>query len=186
MNRRNLIFKTAGIILLLVVTLILCFTYGPSRRIFVSPPETRNFSNNLDVLNYWHQKHLRGRVLYLFDRFSHIEMNKTQITNENYLDDALGKGMIRTVVHVVPSGAWQEVKKTLSSRSEFTFHDEVFTMPMDEGRLYVTTIDQVKQVSEPVLIVINKSAISPDEFARVTSLINHGVLNSDIVAMIGG
>lgn len=185
MTGRKLVFKTVAIALLLVVTLILCVTYGPSKRIFASPPETRNFSNNLEVLSYWHQKHLRGRVLYLFDRFSHIEMNKSLITNDNYLDDALGKGITRTVVHIVPSGAWQEVKKTLSSRSEFTLHDEVFTMPMDEGRLYVTTIDQIKQVPEPVLIVINRSAISHDEFARITSLIDRGVLNSDIVAMIG-
>jgi hypothetical protein len=184
MNPTNLKIKIIGIFLLFAATLVLCTSWGPSCRRFASPPVTRTFADNLQVLICWRQERLKGRVLYLFDRQPHIAVGEASTSNDTYLSDALRSGITRTIVHVVPTQAWPEVSQKLSSQSEFTLIEGAFVMPLEEGRLYVTTTDRIKLVSEKVLVVINRPVVGNEDLTKIYGLLKRGVLQSDLVALV--
>ncbi len=154
MTNRRLFIKSGIIVLLFVVTLLFCMLYGPLNRNYALPPAMRNVENNVDIFKAWEKEEVKGRILFLFDRHNHISPEVAAVSNDNYVSIALRKGIIREVHHIIPVSAWQEVRNKLLNTREFTYKDGVFIMPMAGGRLYVTTIDNIRSNKEKALLVV--------------------------------
>lgn len=172
--------KMTAILLFALITLLLCAFYGSQQRRYASPPVVRNVVRYVDIFHLWEQERVKGRILYLFDRRAFRSDKGTEATDDNYLDLALKKGIVRKVFHIVPASAWGEVQEHLRKDARFTHTNGIYVLPMEEGRLYVTTIGRITAMSEPVLIVVNSEVWLGEELERISRLQEQGVLKSDL------
>jgi len=185
MRTRALMIKTIAIVLCFLGVLLLCIFYGQHQRRYASPPVKRNVANYVDIYRLWEQEQIKGRILYLFDRRAFRSDKGTVPTNDNYLDLAVKKGIARHVFHIVPAAAWAEVQKNLRGDARFSFTDGVFVLPMEEGRLYVTTIERITATPEKVLVVVNREVWSAGELAQISRLMDEGIIKSDLAVFRG-
>lgn len=176
--------KAGAIIIGFVGTLFLCMFYGSLRRGYATRQIKQHVSSNVEIFRLWERENIKGRTLYLFDRHFNATLAEKTVTDENYLDLSLRRGMVRQVYHIVPKSAWQEVRDKLTTNDIFKFSDGVFFMPMTEGRLYVTTLDNIKPDQEIVLTVINRDIWSTDEMGVITGLLDRRILRSDLIAIL--
>jgi len=181
----GLMLKTAAILLSALGVLLLCVFYGPHQRRYAAPPVVRDVARYVDIYHLWEQERVKGRILYLFDRRAFRSDRGTEATDDNYLDLAVKKGIVRHVFHIVPVSAWAEVQKNLRGDARFSLTDGVFVLPMEEGRLYVTTIDRIKAQPEKVLVVVNREVWSAGELAQISRLMGQGGLKRDLVVFRG-
>jgi len=179
------LLKTAAILIFTLAVLLLSIYYGPHQRRYAAPPAEREAANYVGIYRLWEQERVKGRILYLFDRRAFRSDKGTVATDENYLDLAVKRGVVRHVFHVVPASAWPEVQQNLRQDPRFSFTDGVFMLPMEEGRLYVTTIDRITASPEKVLVVVNREVWNAGELAGIRRLLEQGLLKSDLVVFCG-
>jgi hypothetical protein len=185
MKSPALVLKTAAILLFTLGVLLLCTFYGPHQRRYAAPPVEREVANYVDIYHLWEVARVKGRILYLFDRRAFRSDKGTEATDDNYLDLAVKKGVVRHVFHIVPASAWPEVQKNLRKDPRFSLTRGVYVLPMEEGRLYVTTIDRITAPPEKVMVVVNREVWSADELTQIKRLMGQGGLKSDLAVFRG-
>jgi hypothetical protein len=185
MKAPAMMLKTSAILFFALGVLLLCTFYGPHQRRYAAPPVERDVAKYVDIYHLWEQERVKGRILYLFDRRAFRSDKGTEATDDNYLDLAVKKGMVRHVFHIVPASAWPEVQKNLRKDSRFSLTNGVFVLPMEEGRLYVTTIDRITAPQEKVLVSVNREVWSADELTQIKRLLDQGRLKSDLAVFRG-
>ncbi|HEY6872952.1 MAG TPA: hypothetical protein VI298_09530 [Geobacteraceae bacterium] len=105
---------------------------------------------------------------------------------ENYVYVAAQKGVVRTIYHIVPDGAWSEVSRVLSGYKMVTSSGETFRMVIVEGvPVVIMRMKDIPRLKEKVLVNINGDYWSDREMAEIIGLFHRNAVEADLVTVSG-
>jgi hypothetical protein len=182
--RRPALLRSGAILAAFVAVLLLCAFQGPRHRRYAGPPGVRTAPSHLAAFREWEREGVKGRVLCLFDRRAFLSDKGEVPTEENYLDLAVRRGIVRRIYHFVPSAAWPEVEAKLRADDRFRFEGGGFVHFMEEGRLFVTTIENVPQFEERALVLVNPASWSGQELVHVGHILRDHGIDSDLAIVV--
>ena len=184
MKRRAL---TIVCILLFSFTIYsLSFVYGPLRRSFASPGKSRQVFTSAEIGGLWETEAVRGRIAVLFTRRLNAEETADSDADVKYVYLAMNHGIIRTVYHIVPDGAWPEVMDNLSRWPIVRPVPGGLVAVLENGRVYVLPLSNLKPIDEKALVVIEPGVWKRAELAHIADLVKGGSVTTDLLAVIRG
>lgn len=183
---QNRMMTAAFVLFFACCILFLTLFYGPLRRTSALPPRVQPVLSAAEVLQLWESAGVKGRIAVLFTRHLNAERSLADEAGEKYANQAMQRGITRTLYHVVPDSAWPVVSQTLSSRRFVRATASGFILILPEGRVHVLPRSRFKPVTEQSLIVIEPDVWTSDELEQISRLVESGKQSSDLIALIRG
>lgn len=184
MNRRS--YTIVTILFFSVGVLSLCLLYGKLRRVFHSPAAVAEVSTSKDIYELWAQTGIKGRTAIMLTRHLNAEHQPKDSPEEQCVRQAMQRGMIRKVFHIVPDNAWQEISATLMKRQATRKESDRFVLLFEEGRVTVMPLSKLAAISETSIIVLEPGIWKEEERVYIQSLIASQKLTTDLMAIIRG
>ncbi|ABQ24718.1 hypothetical protein [Geotalea uraniireducens] len=103
-----------------------------------------------------------------------------------YVEAALQQGMVRTVYHVVPDGAWSEVSEKLSRMPGVRPIESGFAILFGAGRVHVLPLSHFTPIQEKALVVVAPAEWTIDEYGVIVNLIKQQRVPADLLAVLRG
>ncbi len=166
-----------------VTVLAGAFSYGPSRRIFVSPGMVTRAAEPPEILQRWEAAGIRGRIAVVFTRRLNAVEPQPDGSETKYLQTAMHRGLVRKVFHVVPDSAWGEVSCNLAGSRRTS---SGFLLLHDEGRVHVMPLSRFERLEEPALVVIDPSNWTPADLQGIRAMLAERRVVSDYVTIVNG
>lgn len=160
--------------------------WGPSRRTYASPPRAVRAAHGAEVLQAWRAAGVSGRAAVIFGRRLNGPPDPQGGAALGYVEEALARGPLRVVHHYVPDAAWPEVSATLTARRVPRPVEGGFAIPQGGGRIHVRPLSRFRPHQEPSLVVVAPGDWTPEEAARVASLLGRGLVSADVLTVLGG
>lgn len=161
--------------------------YGPSQRIFVSPPRTIAVSSTAELYEFCRVNGLRGRRAVVFAR--HLipaESPWGDASEIQHMTDLMHHGIVREMFHVVPERTWPEVEWNLANVSIYRPSSFGRVAAFEDGRVNVDRLSRYWPKDEAALVLVDPSVWSPAEVQSIARLIQSGHLRADLVAVLRG
>jgi len=160
--------------------------HGISGRVYSKSREVRIIPAPYHAFLVWGEKGVRGRILFLFDRYLNAEHLDTSLTQDNYVYLSIKKNMVREVYHIVPDDSWEEVENTILRYPLVSYSGGVFRMFLDDGSsVFIMRLRNVTPVKEEVLLNINLEYYKTDDLRKIMTLLKGNVLSSDVITLTG-
>lgn len=178
--------------LFIVVALILNAT-GQKGRSFAAPAVVRQIEGPHLAYPVWKAAGVRGRILVLFDRrlnatgsLGPMVKEDPPLQEDNYVYLAARNNIVRTIYHVIPRAAWQEVEAAIKGNPYVSASGGGYRTATDDGiPLYITRLEDLPPFKEPVLVNINVQLLSDDEVILIEELREKGGFSSDLMTLSG-
>lgn len=166
------------------------FTYGPARRVFVSPDRTVAVQSARKLEETWHASAVHGRIAVIFAGHLNQQASGSSFPETDFLDASMRQGIVRRAYYVVPDRVWsQVVAESIFGRELIVLPkttDSGFTLLHVGGRIHVMPLSKyIPEGDEKVLAVIDPTVWSPQEHLRISNLFSSGLMASDLVVSIG-
>jgi hypothetical protein len=179
-------WTSAGILSVAAAAFLASQCYGTSRRVLVSPARVVEASAPEDIARAWDSAGVRGRVAVQFARRLNAVAPGADPAQSTYLEEALRRGVVRRVFHVVPDGAWAEVSANISRMHGQRQTALGFALFFDAGRVDVLPLSRFARVDEPALVVVEPAVWTHDELADIVQHVRGGDVRADLLAVIRG
>ena len=184
MSNRQYVHSCISVIIFSSV-LIFIHYYAQSRRKFVSPSRVESVVSTKQLEETWINANVRGRTLISFSRYLNalesIDSNDIKATEQ-----ALGKGILRRVFHVIPDNVWLEVSKNLAGRKGVRVTKEGYIGIFDGGRVYVQPLSRFRPPEEKSLLVIEPKVWTSPEQASIVAYLTSGRISTDLATVVRG
>lgn len=178
------------IILLFAGSIVFTFTYGPSKRTYVTPNRTVSAQSASAVDALWHSSGVHGRIAIIFARHLNQQFSGKGFPEMDYIDRAMRHGLVRSVYYIVPDSAWSEVATENISNPQLLAPikttDNGFMLLHEGGRIHVMPLSKYipEQEKEKALVVIERRVWSRQEHFRINNHLKSGLLTTDFLIFI--
>lgn len=183
MNTRTIILTCS--LTFTIAVLIGMYYYGPSRRIFVVPNRVHQVAAPPEILEEWEAAGIKGRIAVVFTRRLNASEPNTDWAEKQYLQQAMHRGIVRKVFHVVPDASWGEISRNLAGHR---ITSAGILLLYDEGRVLVTPLSKFRQyyrtIGEKVLAVLEPTIWTAPEWTEINALVNSSPLSTDMLTLL--
>lgn len=189
-DRARLIASGAILALFLAVVLVLSAA-GATGRSYVAPTIVRRIEAPHFAYPVWQAAGARGRILVLLDRrlnasgsLGPMAKEDPPLQEDNYVYLAARNNIVRTIYHVIPLGAWQEVEAALKDSPYVSASGRGYRTATDDGvPLFIARLEDLPLFDEPVLVNINIPSWSDAEVTLIDRMRETGMLKADLVTL---
>lgn len=180
--------ESAAIIGFFLMLTIVLSVHGESQRVLATRPCAVSLDRPGDAYLAWKDRRLHGRTLYLFDRHINADILPPSINvvpnDENYITAAIKAGIVRRIFHVIPDISWSEVERNMESFPAARHFDGMHRLTGHEGvPIVIMRLRDIRKITEPILISINGEYWTDSEQNFIISLIETGLLKSDMITL---
>jgi hypothetical protein len=179
-------WTSAGVLSVAAAALLAAQWYGPSRRVLLSPTRVVEASAPEDIARAWDAAGVRGRIAVQFARRLNAVAPGVDPAQSRYLEEALRRGVVRRVFHVVPDGAWPEVAANIGRMHGQRPTSLGFALFFDAGRVDVLPLSRFVSVAETALVVVEPSVFAPEERATILRHLEARDVRADLLTVIRG
>lgn len=180
-----------AIVIVFTLVLIAAIRKGADNRIMLPASKTVAVQTPEQAFTLWQQSGVKGRTLILFDEYPHMNGLRNypgppQLTRYNLIEYSIFKNIIRKIYLIVPEDSWNELlqqKDKRPLRSAPGLAQGMYLFTMSGVPLIATTPSSLGQLSEDVLVYINKDLFDPE---KVIEQLRQKKIHSDIIISCQG
>jgi hypothetical protein len=186
MNTHSTTWSVAAILLFIVVVIITS-VHGYNSRIFASTATTNAIDSPEKAYKIWQDKHVKGRILLLFDDYPHaIGFNNypgtPQLSPSNLVEFSIFGNIVRKLYFIVPETKWMEFRRQLSMyrplRDVPGIANAQYLFSFSGIPIIAVTPSSIPSLSETVLVYVNTGLFN---YADTVALLARKRISSDIL-----
>jgi hypothetical protein len=181
MSARALLLLSAALLAFMGwLTLVL----GPSRREYAAEARCEATGATEGILALWTRARVKGRVAVLLTRRLNGEAGAPTPADFKFLEEAERRGIVRTVYHVLPDGAWREVEEALLGFPGARRTPDGFLVMLGDARIGVLPLSRFAGVDERALVVVAPNDFAGGEFPGLVAA--RGRIDADLTSVLRG
>ncbi len=183
--RCHYLYKSFAIVAFFLAIVLSLSLYSSSRRVYATTPQQLSIDKPYKAYETWEKLGIKGRVILLFDRHLNVDEEGNSVTETNYMHRAILNNMIRSVYHVIPENAWEEVKRNIQNIQVRDFSNGVYRSTIEGAPLYILRIKDIPHLKEKVIVNINTDLYTEDEINGMKKLLRYRNIQADIITLSG-
>lgn len=185
-NEKHELLTVLGIIIFFLSVCAVTTCCGISGRTYAGKYSQEIVAESRMAIDVWQKNKVQGRTLLLFDDKLNADSSRdSAVSNENYIDAAIVRNIVRRIIHVVPAERWAEASRNLLATGVVFYADGVFSTTVDGAPLEVLTLERLPYINEKVLVHINGDYFSAAQSAAIAKLLTGGRVQCDIMTITG-